>query len=44
MDNSVKLDIIDMTKLYKNGDGVRNINLQVHEGELLTLLGAPFIK
>ena len=39
MDNSVKLDIIDMTKLYKNGDGVRNINLQVHEGELLTLLG-----
>ena len=39
MDNSVKLDIIDMTKLYKNGDGVKNINLQVHEGELLTLLG-----
>ena len=36
---TVKLDIIDMTKLYKNGDGVRNINLQVHEGELLTLLG-----
>ena len=39
MDNSVKLDIIDMTKLYKNGDGVKNIDLQVHEGELLTLLG-----
>ena len=39
MENSVKLDIIDMTKLYKNGDGVKNINLQVHEGELLTLLG-----
>ena len=36
---TVKLDIIDMTKLYKNGDGVKNINLQVHEGELLTLLG-----
>ncbi|MBQ3488828.1 MAG: ABC transporter ATP-binding protein, partial [Clostridia bacterium] len=39
MENSVKLDIIDMTKLYKNGDGVKNIYLQVHEGELLTLLG-----
>ena len=42
MENSVKLDIIDMTKLYKNGDGVKNIYLQVKEGELLTLLGAPF--
>ena len=39
MENSVKLDIIDMTKLYKNGDGVKNIHLQVKEGELLTLLG-----
>ena len=39
MENSVKLDIIDMTKLYKNGDGVKNIYLQVKEGELLTLLG-----
>ena len=39
MEKSVKLDIIDMTKLYKNGDGVKNIYLQVHEGELLTLLG-----
>jgi len=39
MENTVKLDIIDMTKLYKNGDGVKNINLQVREGELLTLLG-----
>ena len=39
MENSVKLDIIDMTKLYKNGDGVKNIYLQVREGELLTLLG-----
>ena len=39
MENSVKLDIIDMTKLYKNGDGVKNIFLQVKEGELLTLLG-----
>ena len=39
MEKSVKLDIIDMTKLYKNGDGVKNIFLQVKEGELLTLLG-----
>ena len=35
----VKLDIIDMTKLYKNGDGVKNISLSVREGELVTLLG-----
>ena len=27
MENSVKLDIIDMTKLYKNGAGVKNIHL-----------------
>jgi len=34
-----KLDIIDMTKLYKSGDGVRHINISVEEGELVTLLG-----
>ena len=39
MDTSVKLNIINMTKLYDNGDGVKNINLSVHKGELVTLLG-----
>ncbi len=28
-----------MTMLYKNGDGVKNINLSVEKGELVTLLG-----
>jgi ABC-type Fe3+/spermidine/putrescine transport system ATPase subunit len=28
-----------MTTLYKSGDGVRNINLTVNTGELVTLLG-----
>ncbi len=39
MDKAVKLSIINMTKLYSNGDGVRNIDLDVHGGELVTLLG-----
>lgn len=39
MDTSVKLNIINMTKLYDNGDGVKNINLSVQKGELVTLLG-----
>ena len=34
-----KLDIVNITKLYPNGDGVKNINLSVEEGQLLTLLG-----
>ena len=34
-----KLQIIDMTKLYKTGDGVKNIDLSIEEGELVTLLG-----
>lgn len=38
-DTSVKLQIQNMTKTYKNGDGVENINLIVHEGEFLTMLG-----
>ena len=28
-----------MTKLYSNGDGVKNVNISVSEGELVTLLG-----
>jgi putative spermidine/putrescine transport system ATP-binding protein len=39
MDQAVKLSIINMTKLYGNGDGVKNIDLDVHKGELVTLLG-----
>lgn len=39
MEAPIKLEIVNMTKLYKNGDGVKNIDLSVHEGELLTLLG-----
>ena len=35
----IKLEIRDLTMLYKNGDGVRNINLTVPKGELITLLG-----
>ena len=39
MDAPIKLEIINMTKLYKNGDGVKNVNLSVRKGELVTLLG-----
>ncbi len=39
MSDTVKLEIRNMTKLYKTGDGVKNINLSVHKGELVTLLG-----
>jgi len=39
MSETAKLDIINMTKLYDNGDGVRNIDLTVRKGELVTLLG-----
>jgi putative spermidine/putrescine transport system ATP-binding protein len=28
-----------MTKLYRNGDGVRDIDFEIREGELVTLLG-----
>ena len=41
MGEKIKLEIRNMTKLYKNNDGVRNINLKVKEGELITLLGLP---
>ena len=37
--STAKLEIRDMTMLYKNGDGVRGINLMVEKGELVTLLG-----
>ncbi len=37
--NNVKLEIMDLKKKFSNGDGVENINLNIYEGELLTLLG-----
>lgn len=39
MEEKIKLQIKNMKKHYKNGDGVDNININVHEGEFLTLLG-----
>ena len=38
-ERTVKLEIQNMTKLFKNGDGVKNVNLTVYEGEFLTMLG-----
>ena len=35
----LKLQIKNMKKHYKNGDGVDNINIDVYEGEFLTMLG-----
>ena len=31
--------LVGLTKLYRNAEGVRDINLEVDEGELVTLLG-----
>jgi putative spermidine/putrescine transport system ATP-binding protein len=39
MEDTIKLSVINMTKLYGNGDGVKNVDLDVHTGELVTLLG-----
>ncbi|MDP3178819.1 MAG: ABC transporter ATP-binding protein, partial [Spirochaetaceae bacterium] len=33
------LKLEGMTKLYRNGDGVRDIDFEIREGELVTLLG-----
>lgn len=38
-DRKVKLQILDMAKKYDNGDGVEHINLDIYEGEIVTLLG-----
>ncbi|WP_010277299.1 ABC transporter ATP-binding protein [Paenibacillus senegalensis] len=35
----MQLTVKDLTKRYKTGDGVSNINLEVEKGELVTLLG-----
>lgn len=39
MDETVKVRIENMAKIYDNGDGVRNINLDIQKGEIITLLG-----
>lgn len=38
-EQNIKVQIINLTKTYSNGDGVKNINLNIYEGEILTLLG-----
>lgn len=39
MEKKIKVKIEDMAKIYSNGDGVEHINLDIYEGEFLTLLG-----
>ncbi len=39
VEKKIKLQIKDMTKKYDNGDGVEHINLDVYEGEFVTMLG-----
>lgn len=34
-----KVKIEDLSVIYDNGDGVKNINLTINQGEILTLLG-----
>ncbi|WP_028273414.1 ABC transporter ATP-binding protein [Atopococcus tabaci] len=34
-----KVEIKQLAKVYPNGDGVRDINLDIREGEIITLLG-----
>lgn len=38
-ENKIKVSLKEITRKYENGDGIENINLDVYEGELLTLLG-----
>lgn len=35
----IKVNIEQLSKVYENGDGIRDINLKIYEGEILTLLG-----
>lgn len=37
--SEIKVQIKNMSKLYENGDGVKNIDLTIQSGEILTLLG-----
>lgn len=36
---AIKVKIDNLSKIYPNGDGVKGINLDIEEGEILTLLG-----
>lgn len=36
---TIKVKIQNMTKIYDNGDGVRQVDLDIYEGEIVTLLG-----
>lgn len=39
MVGKIKVEVNNLTKKYSNGDGVENINFDVQEGEILTMLG-----
>lgn len=39
MEEKIKVQINNLAKIYPNGDGVKNVNLEIKEGEILTLLG-----
>lgn len=36
---TVKVKVKDLSIIYDNGDGVRDVNLDIYENEILTLLG-----
>lgn len=38
-ESAIKVQIENLSKIYPNGDGVRGVNLDIYEGEILTLLG-----
>lgn len=38
-EKSIKLFLKNLSKRYPNGDGVEGINIDIYEGELLTMLG-----
>lgn len=35
----LKVKIESISKVYENGDGIRNVDLEIHAGEIVTLLG-----
>ena len=35
----IKIRLKDVSVIYPNGDGVKDINLDIYENEILTLLG-----
>lgn len=37
--SEVKVKVDDLSVIYENGDGVRNINLDIYDNEIVTLLG-----